>query len=76
MKTSVGLFVEMGELRLWALIHVQDERLAAKVLIKCVYYMEGIGHVDEEQWVVGLMILELAGRMRQHMKRSLFIDLA
>ena len=71
MKTWVGFLVEM-----WSLIHAQDERLAAKVLIKCVHSIEGIGHVDEERRVVGLMIFELAGSMRQNMKRSLFVDLA
>ena len=76
MKTSVGLLVEMGELRLRSLVHVQDERLASEVLIKRIQSIEGIGHVDEKRGVVGLVIFELPGRMRQDMKRSLFVDLA
>ena len=76
MKTSVGLLVEMGELRLWSLIHVQDERLATKVLIERIHSIEGIGHVDEKRGIVGLMIFELPERLRQDMKRSLFVNLA
>ena len=76
MKTSIGLLVEIRELGLWSFIHVQDERLASEVLIKSVHSIEGIGHVNEKRGVVGLVIFELPGCMRQDMKGSLIIDLA
>ena len=73
MKTGISLLVEMRQIGLWSLIHVQDEGLAAEVLVKRVHPVEGVGHVDEKRWVVGLMIFELAGRVRQHVKRSLLV---
>ena len=75
-ENGLRLFVEMRQIGLWLLINLQDERLAAKVLVKRVHPVEGVGHVDEERRVVGLMIFELAGRMRDHVERSLLLDLA
>ena len=66
----------MGELQLRSLVHEQDERLALEVLIKRVHSIEGVGHVDEKRGVVGLVIFELPGRVRQDMKGPLFVDLA
>ena len=50
--------------------------MAAEVLIKSIHSVEGIGHVDEEGRVVGLMVSELAGRVGQHVESSLLVNLA
>ena len=76
MKPSIRLFVEMRELGLRAFVQVEDERLAAKVLVEGVHSVQGIGHVYEKRWVVGLVVTELARRVRKHVEGSLFVDLA
>ena len=57
-------------------VHVQDEGLAAEILIEGVHSVEGVGHIDEERWVVGFVVLELAGRVGQNVEGSLLVNLA
>ena len=76
LKPSIGLFVEMRELGLRAVVHVEDERLASKVLVEGVHSVQGVGHVDEKRWVVSLVVTELARRVRQYVEGTLFVDLA
>ena len=76
LKPSICLLVEMRELGLWVFVHVEDERLAAKVLVEGVHSVQGIGHVNEIGWIVSLVVTELARRVRQHVEGTLFVDLA
>ena len=66
----------MRELGLRAFVHVEDERLASKILVEGVHSVQGVGHVDEKRRVVSLVVAELARRVRQHVEGTLFVDLA